>query len=260
MPKIITLTTDFGDKDYYVGAMKGVIVSIAPTVSIIDICHQIKAGDIREAAFIIGTAFKYFPKGTIHLLVIDPGVGSNRRIVIVKSNDYCFIAPDNGVLSYVVYQLKNTKIVSVTNKEYFLENISNTFQGRDIFAPVAAYLAKGIKTEEFGEEIDDLLTFSLKEVYEDGQSLIGEIIYIDRFGNLVTNFTPNNLSSLKNINIRVGDYEIFQISNSYAQNNPGDLLAIWGSYGYLEISVNQGSAEELLKTKKGDIVTIKETK
>lgn len=260
MPKFITLTTDFGDKDYYVGAVKGVITSIAPMVSIIDICHQIKAGDIKEAAFIIGAAFKYFPKGTIHLLVVDPGVGSSRRIVIVKSDNYYFVAPDNGVLSYVVSQLKNTKIVSVTNKEYFLENISNTFHGRDIFAPVVAYLAKGVKAEEFGEEINDLLTFPIKEVYRDGQSLVGEIIYIDRFGNLVTNFTPNDLSSSKNVNIRIGDYEISQISNFYAQNNPGDLLAIWGSYGYLEISVNQGSAEELLKIKRGDIVNIKESK
>ncbi|MDI6786092.1 MAG: SAM-dependent chlorinase/fluorinase [bacterium] len=260
MSRIITLTTDFGDKDYYVGAIKGIVYSINPLASIVDISHQIKFGDIGEASFVIKAAYKCFPKGTIHLVVVDPGVGSDRRIVIVKSNDYYFVAPDNGVLSYAIDQLKDIKIFEVTNKKYFLKNISHTFHGRDIFAPVVAYLAKGVAAKEFGEKIDNLVVSSIKKVYKKDQTLIGEVVYIDKFGNLITNFTPHDLSSLRNIYVRINNCEMFQINSFYAQSKIGSLLAIWGSYGYLEISVNQGNAEKYLNAKKGDIVSIRESK
>ncbi|MBU0599820.1 SAM-dependent chlorinase/fluorinase [bacterium] len=256
MSKIITLITDFGIKDCYVGVMKGVISSIISSASIIDLTHEVKAGDIEEAAFIIQAAFKYFPKGTIHVIVVDPGVGSNRRVIIVESKDYYFIAPDNGVLNYIVEPLKDIKIISALNKKYFLKDISHTFQGRDIFAPLAAYLALGIDIKEFGEEIKEITTFPIKKVTKEDSLLMGEVIYIDKFGNLVTNFTPPNLSFSKDIIIKIKDYKIFKINDFYAQSKEGELLAIWGSSDHLEISINGESAEEFLRAKKGDLVTV----
>ena len=187
---IITLLTDFGSQDAYAGIMKGVIAGINHRANIIDICHNIPPQDIFNGAYLLSTSYKYFPKGTIHVAVVDPGVGSQRDIVCVKIREHLFLVPDNGLLSFVVQEERPKSIVRVTNDRYFLPSFSNTFHGRDVFAPVAAYLSLGIKPRQLGSKINQLkqLDIPRPEVKETGQ-LEGQIIYIDRFGNLITNIT-----------------------------------------------------------------------
>jgi len=192
---VISLITDFGQKDNFVGVMKSVILSINPTAKIVDVCHEVKPHDILTGAFLLKSSFKYFPKGSLHLVVVDPGVGSERKKLLVKTKDYYFVAPDNGVLSLALKGQAPSKIIEITNKKYFLKPASDTFHGRDIFAPVAAYLSEGKNLSTFGKRIKSIKELRLSQPQITSKALAGEIIYIDRFGNLVSNIDKEMLDN-----------------------------------------------------------------
>ncbi|NOX97245.1 MAG: SAM-dependent chlorinase/fluorinase [Nitrospirae bacterium] len=258
----ITLLTDFGGKDSYVGVMKGVIQGINPQARVIDLCHEVPPQDIHSAAFLLKVSYKYFPRGTIHVIVVDPGVGSKRKIVCLKTSDYLFLAPDNGVLTPIRQEEKIEEIVEVSRQRYFLKEVSRTFQGRDIFAPVAAHLSLGVNPSELGPKVSHFRDLKIPPVHFSEKGLEGEIIYIDRFGNLITNITRADLRGLekkisgKGIRITVGGKEIRKINKSYAESQSGELLAIIGSSHYLEISLNQGNARKVLGLDRGEKLII----
>lgn len=264
MRKIITLLTDFGMRDGFVAAMKAVILNINPRVEIVDISHEVPPQDVIGANFILYSCYHYFPKDTIHLCVVDPGVGTKRRVVCVRTENYYFLAPDNGLLSMVLNKEKTKRIVNVSNQRYFLKPISATFHGRDIFASAAAHLSGGLKMEKLGVEVPDLYTLKIAVPTISGRdTLEGEVIHIDRFGNLVTNITNRAFKDFKRQNpylkeyIKIGKYCITGINKSYSQSKRKELLAIFGSSGLLEISVNCDNAHRILKAQRGDRVFIK---
>jgi S-adenosyl-L-methionine hydrolase (adenosine-forming) len=259
---IITLTTDFGVNDHYVGTIKGVILNIFPDVEIVDICHSVQPFDVLDGALTIAQSYSYFPSGTVHVVVVDPGVGTARRSILVTSDRHHFVAPDNGVLSMVYSQEERLHIRHVTAEHYALQPVSNTFHARDIFAPVAAWLAKGVDPEKFGDEITDFVRFNApKPKSADGNTLRGVVLKVDRFGNLVTNVTPQDAPMLFGVDpapfrISVGRHEITEIHSNYAEGSPGEVFGVLGSMGYLEISSNRGSAAKITGSGKGSEVTI----
>lgn len=266
--RAITLTTDFGTNDEYVAVMKGVILSrlVAPTaVHLVDISHDLQAQDIHSASFVIGRAYRYFPAGTVNLVVVDPGVGSKRRIIAIESGQQFFIGPDNGVFTAVLRNAENAPdpahAYEVTNSRLFLPNISSTFHGRDIMAPVAASLASGLPISMVGKEIAVTSCTTLpqqpKKVGTD--SISGAVTHIDRFGNLCTNLTADDLQPLiekGSIEITIGNTTINGLSDSYSAAANGSLLAHFDSHFHLEIAVCEGSAANLLKSQVGDRVYI----
>ena len=272
MGAIITLTTDFGLTDAYVAAMKGVILSINPEANIVDICHTIKPQNIAEAAFVLSTAYPSFPRGTIHVVVVDPGVGTERRAIILKTPTSCFVAPDNGVLSYVVqeYLVKprvaasqhlaelgpGLEAVAITKPKYWRSPVGDTFHGRDIFAPVAARLSLGQPPLEFGEKITTLTVLPISKPHKGANgSLVGHILHIDSFGNLITNVNRHDLPEAREtITVEVGGRLIKGLSRTYAEGQ--GLLSLTGSSDYLEISLKEGNASAYLKAKVGDEVKI----
>jgi S-adenosyl-L-methionine hydrolase (adenosine-forming) len=259
---IITLTTDFGLNDHFVGTIKGVILSIVPEAQIVDISHSVQAFDVLDGALTIAQSYSYFPSGTVHLVVVDPGVGTARRPILVTSDRHHFVAPDNGVLSLVYAREERLHIRHVTAEHYSLQPVSNTFHARDIFAPVAAWLSKGLDPEKFGDEISDFVRFNPptpKAV--NGNTLRGVILKVDRFGNLITNITPQDAPMLfasepAPFKLLVGKHEITEILPAYSEGTPGEAFGILGSMGYLEIAVNRGSAAKIVGTGKGGEVTI----
>jgi S-adenosyl-L-methionine hydrolase (adenosine-forming) len=259
---IITLTTDFGLNDHFIGTIKGVILSIVPNVDIVDICHSVQAFDVLDGALTIAQSYSYFPAGTVHMVVVDPGVGTARRPIMVTSERHHFVAPDNGVLSLVYGREERLHIRHVTADHYYLQPVSNTFHGRDIFAPVTAWLAKGVDPEKFGDEISDFVRFNApKPKSVDGNTLRGVVLKVDRFGNLVTNITPQDVPALfasepARFKILVGTHVITEIHSNYSEGAPGGVFGIVGSMGYLEIAVDRGSAAKVVGTGKGSEVTI----
>ncbi len=259
---IITLTTDFGLNDHFVGTVKGVILNICPDVEIVDICHSVQAFDVLDGALTIAQSYSYFPSGTVHLVVVDPGVGTPRRSILVTSDRHHFVAPDNGVLSMVYSQEERLHIRHVTAEHYSLQPVSNTFHARDIFAPVAAWLAKGVDPEKFGDEITDFVRFNApKPKSTDGSTLRGVVLKVDRFGNLVTNITPKDAPMLFGTDpapfkISVGQREITEIHSNYSDGLPGEVFGILGSMGYLEIAADRGSAAKIIGSGKGTEVVI----
>jgi S-adenosyl-L-methionine hydrolase (adenosine-forming) len=259
---IITLTTDFGLNDHFVGTMKGVILSIVPDAEIVDICHTVQAFDILDGALALAHSYRYFPPGSVHLVVVDPGVGSARRAIIASSEEYNFVAPDNGVLSLMYAREERLTVRHITSDHYFQQPLSNTFHGRDIFAPIAAYLAKGVVHEKFGDVITDYVRFNApKPKTIDAKTLRGVVLRADRFGNLITNFTPQDVPALFQndvpaFKIVVGKKEVAQMRQNYAEGAPGEVFAILGSMGYLEIAANRGAAAQLLGAAKGAEVLI----
>ena len=259
---IITLTTDFGLNDHFVGTTKGVILSIEPEAEIVDICHSVQAFDVLDGALTISQAYSYFPSGTVHVVIVDPGVGTTRRPLLVTSERYHFVAPDNGVLSLIYQREQRLSARHVTAEHYFLQPVSNTFHARDVFSPVAAYLAKGVDPAKFGEEVSDFVRFSApkpKPVSEN--TLRGVVLKVDRFGNLITNITPQDAPMLfaqeaPAFKIVVGKREIGEIKDAYARGAPGEVFGILGSMGYLEIAANRGAAAQILGVGKGSDVSI----
>ncbi|MBV9339398.1 MAG: SAM-dependent chlorinase/fluorinase [Acidobacteria bacterium] len=259
---IITLTTDFGLNDHFVGTMKGVILAIIPEAEVVDICHSVQAFDILDGALAVNQSYHYFPAGTVHLVVVDPGVGTARRPILASSQEYNFVAPDNGVLSLMYAREARLQVRHITAEHYFLQPVSNTFHGRDIFAPVAAYLAKGVDQAKFGEVISDYVRFNApKPKAIDAGTLRGVVLRADRFGNLITNFTPEDVPALfaahpPAFKILVGKREVTSIRTSYADGGVGELFAILGSMGYLEIAANRTAAAQLVGSGKGTEVQI----
>lgn len=249
---IITLTTDFGTGDHYAGVMKGVIAGINPAALVIDITHGIESYNAPEAAFKLCASYAYFPEGTIHVAVVDPGVGSARRAIAAESGGYRFVGPDNGIFSLIFDKRGVDRIVEITNPAFMLSNVSSTFHGRDIFAPAAAHLSKGVALRDLGEGLQSYERLDIPRLEEDGGAVTGNAIYADRFGNLVTNIPGSVITGAARV--CVGDMIIKQTSVSYADGEKGELLAIVGSSGFLEISLNKGSALEFFG---GKLPTVK---
>jgi len=257
---IITLTTDYGTSDHLVGTLKGVILNINPEVKLVDINHHVAPFDVLDGALSVAAACRYFPPRTIHLVIVDPGVGTQRRPILVTGGQYHFVAPDNGVLSLVYERESSLTVRHITADHYFLNPISDTFHGRDIFAPVAGWLSKIGQAASFGEEITDYVRFKLPKPKASGKAVKGLVLRVDNFGNLVTNFAtedlPQGVGSGGKIKILIGDKQIDQFAPTYAQGAPGEPFAIMGSTGFLEISVNKGSAARLLGVPRGAEVTV----
>jgi len=260
---LITLLSDLGTKDTYVGVMKAVILAVCPEARIIDLCHDIAPQDIQQAAFLLDTAWQYCPRGTVHVVVVDPGVGSERRVLAVEAHEQQFVAPDNGVLTYVLGGAREYEVFSVERRDYFLPEVSQTFHGRDILAPVAARLAAGLPAHAMGPAVEGPVTLlPVSRPVVVGVGLEAHVVHVDRFGNLVTDVSEADLltwqqeSGSHGVVIRMGDSVIEEIGLTYAGKQPGELLALFGSTGRLEIAVNLGSAAECLGVGRGAIVLI----
>lgn len=260
-PAIITLLTDFGYKDHYVPVMKGVILEINPEATIVDVTHAVAPFNCYEGALTISNAYSYFPRGTIHVAVVDPGVGSERKPILVASPDYTFVGPDNGIFGLLYPQLKKHRVYELTNTRFFRKTVSATFHGRDIFAPVAAYLAKGVSPSEMGREIDDYQTMAIP-VPEIGEMTIkGTILSFDGFGNAITNIACIHLERLggqSDLKVKAGGTVISGISRNYHQVKKGVPLALLGSSDLLEISLCEGNARLTLGLKEGIEVLVYE--
>ncbi|HHE42042.1 MAG TPA: S-adenosyl-l-methionine hydroxide adenosyltransferase [Dehalococcoidia bacterium] len=272
----LTLLTDFGTEDSFAAVMKGVILSTNPSATIVDITHSIEPQNIRAGAFVLATAYSYFPKDTIHVAVVDPGVGSQRRGIILRVPGAFFVAPDNGLLTYVIDHLslsvtppgpgteatmmrlkRGIEAVSITDPRFWRHPVSPTFHGRDIFAPVAGGLSLGLSPYEFGEKTDVLTVLPVQRPYVDNAGdVVGEIIHIDRFGNLVTNIRSSNLPP-GSAEVRVGGVRIGGIRRFYEEGE--GLTALLGSSGYLEIALRNGNAARYLEAMEGDKVRVTST-
>ena len=274
MSAIITLTTDFGYDDFYVAAVKGAILSINPGANIIDVCHSIEPQNILQAAFILNAAYRYYPKQTVHMAIVDPGVGSERDGIILKTPTALFVVPDNGILSYVVNDLfpvetptsqdasnlnkiilkTGLEAVTITDPRFWRHPVSSTFHGRDIFAPVAAGLSLDISLYEFGGKINSMHVLPIPKPFIDPEgNLVGQVLHIDRFGNLITNIRSADLPG-KEVMIEAAGHCIQSISSYYAQNK--GVMAVVGSTGYLEISLRNGNACDFLSMVVGDEITV----
>ncbi len=256
---VITLTTDFGTRDWFVGTMKGVILGIQANAQIVDITHDISTGNVRSGAFALMAAAPYFPKGAIHVVVVDPGVGSERRAIAVQTKEAVFIGPDNGVLSWALRGQSIRSIRQITNETLFRHPVSRTFHGRDIFAPTAAHLADGKKFAQVGPEISDWVQLPWPTPKSADGLITGEVLHIDRFGNAITNLPHDLLSEVEwaRTQVVINRRRLGAPRASYAAAKPKHPLAILSSSGFLEIAVNGGSAEKLLKLKTGSKVTLK---
>ncbi len=259
---IITLLSDFGLKDPYVAEMKAVTVSICPDATIIDISHQVRKFDIRMGAFILAQAAPYFPKGTIHVAVVDPGVGTKRRPIIIEAKNCLYVGPDNGLLMLAAQREEKSRIYEIANPAFMLEKVSTTFHGRDIFSPAAAHLAKGTPPADFGSEIFDPVTPSFAKPLIRKGKIGGEVIHIDGFGNVITNITPRDLRKIgleqgRSLLLRLGDEDLtLRFCTAYSEVPRNTPLAIVGSSEFLEVAVNQGDASKTFKAKTGDKTVI----
>jgi S-adenosylmethionine hydrolase len=250
----ITLTTDFGTADHFVGVMKGVILGIAPRARIVDITHEVVPYEVNEAAFVISQAWRYFPKKTIHVVVVDPGVGSSRRPILCETGGQYFIAPDNGVLSMIYDESPKYSVRVISNAKLMRREISRTFHGRDVFAPAAAHLAKGVPPARFGKRIEDFLrNFLVKPQQMARRVWGGSILRIDRFGNLITNLPIEQFPDVKTrpFELRVGLERIHRLALTYSETMIGEVFAIVGSSGYIEVAANQASAAKTLGCSSG---------
>ncbi|MDE0102216.1 MAG: SAM-dependent chlorinase/fluorinase [Bryobacterales bacterium] len=246
---LLTLTTDFGLRDHYVGVMKGVIAGIAPEVGVIDITHDVPAFSIPEGAFAILQAYRWFPSGTAHVVVVDPGVGSHRNAVAARAGGHVFVAPDNGVLSFVFERHPEFEVRAIDTR-HGLAEISRTFHGRDLFAPAAARLMAGLRFDQVGPRVrEPVMLHSMEPTARRGR-----VLHVDRFGNLVTNFRAGQLGSREGL--QLGSASVFVRVESYAEAPAGDPFLIEGSSGYLEVSANRASAAQLLGVRAGAEIAI----
>jgi S-adenosylmethionine hydrolase len=256
-PGLITLLTDFGDRDSFVASMKGVILTINPHVSFVDLSHHVPPHSVEDAAYLLNSCYRYFPKGTVHVAVVDPGVGSERRALIAKSEHYFFLAPDNGLLTYILADNREMEVREIENKDYRLPSQGRTFDGRDLFAPAAAWLTRQQPFESFGRLVTDCKTFTIATPTWEGKTLVGEIIHVDRFGNLISNLTRQHLEEVRAVtkgrqpSIRIGTQTIEGLVASYSEGTVDQPSALINSDGNLEIFMKEASAADLLKAGRG---------
>lgn len=263
MQAIITLTTDYGARDAFAASVKGVILKINPQAQIVDISNEISPQDIWEAAYTLRSAYSHFPKGTVHLAVVDPGVGSGRKPIIVVTESYYFVGPDNGLFSLIYQEAERLRVHHITSTHYFLPNPGPTFHGRDIFAPVAGWLAKGIPSGNFGEEITDYMKLNIPAPKTTANSIEGHIVHIDRFGNIITNITYKDIRAIFSegmdlgaTSVSVAGKELRGFKKFYAEAAPGEPGAIINSSGYLEIFLFKQNARAALSVKRGEAVRL----
>jgi len=260
---IIALLTDFGQKDYFVASMKGVILKINPNALIIDITHEVRSYNVLEAGFILYACYEFFPRGTIFVTVVDPGVGSSRRILLACTADRYFIAPDNGLLSLVLNKERFTFLREIRNNEFFLSGISKTFEARDKMAPAAAWLSLGKSPHEFGPELTDYISLHIPQPKIEHGRINGSVLYKDKFGNLFTNIPVSLFEDFavkagghKKVFIEVGERKILW-ADRYSDRGIGEELFLAGSAGLIEMAVREGSAAEKLKLEPGDRISIR---
>ena len=254
---MITLTTDFGQRDSYVAEMKGVILTRNPNATIIDITHCVEKFDIRTAAFMLASAAPYFPKGTVHLAVVDPGVGTERHAILVQTKQGFFVGPDNGVLMLAAKNQGIKHTYELSNPKLMLPKVSATFHGRDIFAPAAAYLDIGVKPAEFGPEVADVVMPEFARVKRGDGFLIGEILHVDGFGNIITNISQKEMAQAKAVNIKLHNISLnIAFGKTYAQTKSREAIALIGSHGFLEIALNQASAVEKFNATAGEKIEV----
>lgn len=259
---MVTLTTDFGVSEHYVGAMKGVILSVNPDAKIVDICNSVQSYDVLDGAITIAHAYQYYPSDTIHVVVVDPGVGTARRPIVATTERHVFLAPDNGVLSLVYEREERLSVRHVTSEHFFLQPVSNTFHGRDVFASVAGWMSKGVEAIKLGDEITDFVRFAApKPKPLSPTSVKALVLRVDKFGNLITNLRPEDVPQLFQeptpaFTITVGKAQVTKVRANYSQASPGELFAILGSMGYVEISANRAPAAALAGVNKGAEVNI----
>ncbi len=259
MPRkqVVTLITDFGDADHFVGVMKGIILGINPDVEIVDVCHQVNSYDIFDAAFTLAQSYRFFPSDTIHLVVVDPGVGTTRRPLLARTIEQKFVAPDNGVLSLVYEREESIEVRHITSDHYFLNPLSHTFHARDVFAPVVGWLSRGLEVDKFGEPITDYVKFPSPKPKQVSDRLVtGKVLRVDKFGNVITNLMPDDLPQLFSespppFKIIINQQEITKLNLSYSLGKPSEIFAIVGSSGYLEICTTRGSAAKALNASRG---------
>jgi len=253
---VVTLTTDFGTKDWFVGSMKGVMTSINPDARLVDLNHEVPPGDIHAGALSLLASARYFPAGTVHLVVVDPGVGGQRRPIAVRFEDMIFVGPDNGVLSWAAPGDLETRLIE--NKDWMLHPVSSTFHGRDLFAPTAAYLAGGLPFEDVGRRVNNPVQLPWPEVEVSGRQLEGEVLHIDRFGNAITNIPVELLDELperSSPRISCASREVV-IGSHYGAVSPGSTICITASHGFLELATNQGNFVKETDLRRGDPVRL----
>lgn len=259
---LITLLTDFGDRDYFVSSMKGVILNINPQARIVDLSHQVAAHAVEEAAYLLKASYRYYPEGTIHVAVVDPGVGTSRRPLLVSTSRYYFLAPDNGLLTHIFQEELSLEVRTIENNQYRLDSEGATFDGRDLFAPAAAWLTRGQAPGSYGRLIRDYVTLPIHEPTWSEKTLHGRIAYVDRFGNLISNLTPLHLKEVQgkshrsHVTIRICGSEIEGLVTAYADGRPDAPQALINSNGQLEVFVKEGSATDLLNGRRGDPIEV----
>jgi S-adenosylmethionine hydrolase len=254
---LITITSDFGLKDSYVAQMKGAILSINPNAVLVDITHNVEKFNVRHAAFMLASAVSFFPRGTVHLAVVDPRVGTERRAIVVQTEAGCFVGPDNGLLMLAAKSQCIKHVYRISNKKFVLSPISNTFHGRDIFAPAAAYLDRGILPSEFGLEVTDPFIPDFVEVRNEEGSFYGEVLHVDSFGNIITNIALRDTQAIKMVRITLSNQTVdIPFRKVYGQANFKQEIALIGSHGFLEIALNQGNASEEFQVNIGDSIRV----
>jgi S-adenosylmethionine hydrolase len=267
----IVLTTDFGASDSYVGVMKGVILRINPQAHLLDLTHPIQPQNVAQAAFMLGVSWRYFPQGSIHLCVVDPGVGTDRRPLLLETPDASFVAPDNGLLSYVLRDYlaelppgpgrvtvpPELAAYELTNSDCWLQPLSNTFHGRDLFAPVAAHRSLGVAPKDLGQRVSEVVWLPAPQPESSGREIRGQVVYIDHFGNLVTNIAAGQIPERSPVRVEIKGRQIDRLSRTFADHEPEEtLIALVGSYGYLEVAVPNGNASQTLGVGVGEPVLL----
>ena len=259
---LITLLTDFGDRDSFVASMKGVVLSINPQATFVDLSHHVPPHSVDDAAYLLNSCYRYFPKGTVHVAVVDPGVGSARRALIAKSERYFFLAPDNGLLTHILAENGEMEVREIENKDYRLTSAGRTFDGRDLFAPAAAWLTQQQPFESFGRLVTDCQTFTIPTPTWEGKALVGEIVHIDRFGNLISTLTRSHveesqgISKRRNPSIRLAGHTIDGLVNSYSAGHPQIPHALINSDGLVEVFVKEGSAAVTMNVGRGQRIDL----
>jgi S-adenosyl-L-methionine hydrolase (adenosine-forming) len=259
---LITLLTDFGDRDYFVASMKGVILNINSQARIVDLSHQVAPYQVEDAAYFLKSSYGYFPDGTVHVAVVDPGVGSARRPLLVSTSRYFFLAPDNGLLAGIVQEELSVEVRQIQNKQYRLDAQGTTFDGRDLFAPAAAWLTRGQAPSSFGPLIQDVTTVPAHEPAWEGSIFVGRIVYVDHFGNLISNITPSHLAEIRrytkhaSVLIRLAGNTIHDLVTCYANGSSDAPHALINSNGQMEVFVKEGSAAHRLNVRRGERLEI----